>query len=96
MTFRAAGSLTSGDSDAVRFVGPERPGDEARPSGIGRLGGIGGLARQPRRRDVDLLDHGLEAVVGLRDPGRVKVLVSTMSAPASRYAAWMRARRRAG
>ena len=64
---RNAGLLTSGEIDSVRFVGPDRAGDEPRPVGRARRPLVGGRAREPRALDVQLVDERLEAVVGLRD-----------------------------
>ena len=71
-TLRAPGSLTSGEIDAVRLVGTERAGDEARLVGGLQRPGVGALAREPRRRDVDLAHAALEPIVGLRDRRRVE------------------------
>jgi hypothetical protein len=51
--------LTSGEIERVRLVGPIAPA-------------IGGLAGEPRGLEVELVDHTLEAVVGLRDRRRVE------------------------
>ena len=68
----------------------DRPADVARAAGLARLERIGGLPGEPGRGDVHLADDALEAVVGLGDRrSRVNVFVSTMSAPASRYASWI-------
>ena len=68
-----------------------RAGDEARP--VRRLRASSSSAarlRDARALEVQLVDERLEAVVGLRRPRcALKVLVSMMSAPASRYAWWI-------
>ena len=48
----------------------ERAGDEPRPVGLARLGGIGGGASDPGRLEVDLVRHVLQPVVGLGDARR--------------------------
>ena len=85
VTLRAPGSFTSGDSDAVRLVGPRLP---ATKRGRRR---IGGLVRRPRPRvrggppPVHLRDQRLEGVVGhARCAVALKVFVVMMSAPAAR------------
>ena len=67
VTLRKAGLLTSGEMDRIRFVGSHRAGDEARTVGRPRGPLVGGLPRQPRGGDVQLVDDRLEPVVGLRD-----------------------------
>ena len=69
VTARKPGLLTSGEIDAVRLVGPERAGDEARAAVL-LLRDVGGRAREPRALDVELVRDVLHAVVGLRDRGR--------------------------
>ncbi len=95
VTLRKPGSLTSGDSEAVRLVGPERAGDEARPAGA---------RRRPRPRPArascaaarfSSRDQRLQCRSRPCDGAlALKVLVSMMSAPASRYAAMDLARSR--
>ncbi len=53
---RNPGSLTSGDSEAVRLVGPKRAGDEALPPGLGRHL-VRDPARQARGREIQLADQ---------------------------------------
>ncbi len=71
-TLRAPGSLTSGDIDAVRLVGPSAPATKRGLSGRLQRPGVGAFARKPRRRDVDLPHAALEPIIGLRDRGRVE------------------------
>ena len=61
------GSLTSGDIDAVRLVGPSDPATKRGLSGVAARPPIGRFARDRRRRAIDLLRARLETVVGLRD-----------------------------
>ena len=71
MTLRAAGSPTSELIEAVRLVGPSEPATKRGRSGCGRLGRVGGVAGEPRGRDVEVADgRRVEAVVGLGDAGR--------------------------
>ena len=65
VTARNAGSLTSGEIDSVLLVGPDRAGHE--PRLVGRRPFVGGLSRELRRLDVQLVHERLERVVGLRD-----------------------------
>ena len=86
---RKPGSLTSGDSEAVRLVGPSAPATKGgRPL---RSAYSSATSRAMRAAAiVELRDQRLHAVVGLRDGAfELNVLVSMMSAPASRYARWM-------
>ena len=49
----------------------EGAGHEPGAAGLGQLGGVRGVAGEPRGRDVQLADgRRIEAVVGLGDPGR--------------------------
>ena len=49
----------------------ERAGDETRPVGLRQLGRVGGIARKPGGRHVQLADdRRVEAIVGLGDPRR--------------------------
>ena len=72
MTARNAGSFTSGEIESVRFVGPIAPATKRGRSGVRAVQRVGRVAREPRRRDVQLVDDRLEAVVGLRDRRRVE------------------------
>ena len=72
MTARNAGLLTSGESDSVRLVGPIAPATNRGRSGVRAVQAPRRLAREPRRRHVQLVDERLEAVVGLRDGGAVE------------------------
>ena len=59
--------------DRSRAVGgPERAGDEARPRWVLRGELIGCRARELRRLEVELVNEVLQAVVRLRDRGRVE------------------------
>ena len=64
-TFRAPGSLTSGEIDAVRFVGPREPATQRGRSSVRDL--VAGLACDPGSGEVDLVGEVLHAVVGLGD-----------------------------
>ena len=55
--------MTSGDSDSVLLVGPSAPATQRLPAV-----GVGDLADDPRRGEVDLADQMLGAVIGLADP----------------------------
>ena len=69
MTLRAPGSLTSGEIDAVRLVGPERAGDE--PRALRRSLTSSQASRASRAAgEVELVGEVLHAVVGLGDRGR--------------------------
>ena len=69
VTLRAPGSFTSGEIDAVRFVGPERAGDEPRPLGCPRGPAVGALARDPRGGFVDRAHLRFHPVVRLGNAG---------------------------
>ncbi len=68
---RNAGSLTSGDSDAVRLVGPERAGHEAGAAGAGRHV-VRGAPRDLRSGEIQLANQRLGAVVRLRRCVRIE------------------------
>ena len=61
--------LTSGESDAVRFVGPKSAGDEAAPA-VRLLRLDRRPTRQARPVAIEFIDELLRSVVGLRDRGR--------------------------
>jgi hypothetical protein len=84
VTFLAAGSLTSGLMLAVFGVGPA----PATKRLVGAREPGARVACQARAFDVHRAPR-LQAVVGLGDARRAEVLVSTMSAPARRYASWI-------
>ena len=66
---RNAGSLTSGEIDSVRFVGPIEPATNRGWSGVRAVHSSRRRLREPRPLDVQLVDERLEAVVRLRDRG---------------------------
>ena len=70
MVFRAPGSFTSGDMEAVRLVGPSTPATKRGVSGSLRFELVGRLPREPGGREVELVHHVLHPVVGQGDGGR--------------------------
>ena len=72
LMLRKPGSLTSGEIDAVRLVGPSPPATKRGRVRVGVGDGVGCLARQPGRLVVQLVGEVLHAVVGLRDPLRAE------------------------
>ena len=66
---RAPGSLTSGEIDAVRLVGPSTPATKRGLSGVRARERVGRLARESRTGEIQLLHVLLHAVVGHRDRG---------------------------
>ena len=67
VTLRAPGSLTSGEIDAVRVVGPSAPATYRGLSGVRAVTSSATRAGQPRRLEVELVGELLHAVVGQRD-----------------------------
>ena len=69
---RAPGSLTSGEIEPVRFIGPMAPATQRGRSGrpLGRR--VARLARQPGGGEVELVREVLHAVVGERNALRVE------------------------
>ena len=67
---RLPGSLTSGETERVLFVGSQHARDEAGPLGGG--GGVRGLARDPGAGEIEGAHRAAEAVVLLRHPVRVE------------------------
>ena len=71
LMLRNPGSLTSGDSDAVRLVGPKAPATK-RGDAAGRAHLVRDLAREARRLQIQLADQRLHAVVRLRHRGGIE------------------------
>jgi hypothetical protein len=67
-----AGIVDIGRDRGGAVGGPERTRYEARPRWIFRGELVGRRAREPCRLDVELVDHVLQAVIRLRDRGRVE------------------------
>ena len=67
VTLRAPGSLTSGEIDAVRLVGPSAPATKRGWSGVRAVQRSAHSRAIARRGAVDLAHRDCEAVVGLRD-----------------------------
>ncbi len=65
MTPRAPGSFASREMEAERLVGPIDAGDETLAARIRGDEFIADAAGEPRGLDVELVDDGLEIVVGL-------------------------------
>ena len=72
LVLRKPGSLTSGEIDAVRLVGPSPPATKRGRDGSVLGDGVGRLARQPCGLVVQLVGEVLHAVVGLGDPLRAE------------------------
>ena len=71
VTLRSDGSFTSGEIESVRLVGPIAPATKRGLSGVRAVYSAAAAPRAPRRA-VQLEHDGLDAVVGLRDPGRAE------------------------
>ena len=67
VTLRAPGSLTSGEIDAVRVVGPSAPATYRGRSGVARSSSSAVRAGQPGGLEVELVGELLHAVVGQGD-----------------------------
>ena len=70
LTARKPGSLTSGDIEAVRLVGPSAPATKRRLAVLAPRPGRAARRASARAVAVELVDHALHAVVGLGDRGR--------------------------
>ena len=69
--FRYPGSFTSGESEAVRLVGPSAPAtNRCRPESA--VTSSATLAREARGGEIQFADHRLQAVIRLRDGGGIE------------------------